>query len=89
MAFMLVVFGQIPINDVLIGRITRSEWRSRVYALRYIVSFSVMASSLPLIAWIHGRWGFDSLFTVLSMAAACAFILVLMLPRAVSKKAHT
>jgi MFS family permease len=89
MAFMLVVFGQIPINDVLIGRITRSEWRSRVYAFRYIVSFSVMASSVPLIAWIHGRWGFDSLFTALSGAAACVFISVLILPRAVSKKAHT
>jgi len=83
-AFMLAVFGQIPINDVLIGRITRSEWRSRVYAFRYIVTFSVMASSVPLIAWVHTRWGFDSLFTGLSAAAACIFTSVLMLPRALS-----
>ncbi len=89
MGFMLVVFGQIPINDVLIGRITRSEWRSRIYAFRYIVSFSVMASSVPLIAWIHARWGFDSLFTLLSAAAACIFTAVLMLPRAVSAEART
>jgi MFS family permease len=89
MAFMLVVFGQIPINDVLIGRITRSEWRSRVYAFRYIVTFSVMASSVPLIAWIHARWGFDILFGVLSAAAACIFTSVLMLPRAVSAKSRT
>jgi MFS family permease len=88
-AFMLVVFGQIPINDVLIGRITRTEWRSRVYAFRYIVSFSVMASSVPLIAWIHARWGFDSLFTVLSAAAACILTSVLMLPRALSARAPT
>jgi len=81
MAFMLVVFGQIPINDVLISRITRSEWRSRVYGFRYIVTFSVMASSVPLIAWIHAHWGFDRLFTILSAAAACIFISVLMLPR--------
>jgi len=81
MAFMLVVFGQIPINDVLVSRITRSEWRSRVYGFRYIVTFSVMASSVPLIAWIHAHWGFDSLFTILSGAAACIFISVLMLPR--------
>ena len=27
-AFMLAVFGQIPINDVLVGRLARSEWRS-------------------------------------------------------------
>jgi len=84
MAFMLVVFGQIPINDVLVGRITRSEWRSRVYAFRYMVTFLVMASSIPLIAWIHAHWGFDSLFTMLSIAAACVFISVLMLPRALS-----
>lgn len=88
-AFMFVVFGQIPINDVLIGRITRTEWRSRVYAFRYIVTFSVMASSVPLIAWIHAHWGFDSLFTVLSAAAACIFVSVLLLPRALSAKAHT
>jgi MFS family permease len=82
--FMLVVFGQIPINDVLISRITQSQWRSRVYAFRYIVTFSVMASSLPIIALIHARWGFDSLFIVLSAAATCIFVSVLMLPRALS-----
>ena len=88
MAFMLVVFGQIPINDVLISRITRSEWRSRVYGFRYIVTFSVMASSVPLIAWIHARWGFDNLFTILSAAAACIFMSVLMLPRVRSVDVH-
>jgi len=36
-AFMLAVFGQIPINDVLIGRLVKSEWRSRAYGVRYIV----------------------------------------------------
>jgi len=89
MAFMLVVFGQIPINDVLISRITRSEWRSRVYGFRYIVTFSVMASSVPLIALIHSRWGFDILFTILSAALACIFISVLMLPRVSSANVNT
>ena len=79
--FMLVVFGQIPINDVLIGRITKSEWRSRVYSLRYIVTFSVSASTLPLIAWIHGSWGFDRLFVVMAVAAAGILAAVLLLPR--------
>ena len=79
--FMLVVFGQIPINDVLIGRITKSEWRSRVYSLRYIVTFSVSASTLPLIAWIHGSWGFDRLFVVMAVAATAILAAVLVLPR--------
>ena len=81
-AFMLVVFGQIPINDVLIGRVARSEWRSRAYALRSVVSFSVMASAIPLIAWIHGTRGFNALFGLLSLAAASMFVAILLLPRA-------
>ena len=80
-AFMLVVFGQIPINDVLVGRITRSEWRSRVYSIRYIVTFSVMASALPLIAGVHATWGFSALFVVMAVAASGIFAAVLMLPR--------
>ena len=81
LGFMLVVFGQIPINDVLIGRITKSEWRSRVYSLRYIVTFSVSASTLPLIAWIHGSWGFERLFVVMAVAAVAILAAVLVLPR--------
>jgi hypothetical protein len=79
-AFMLVVFGQIPINDVLVGRIAKSEWRSRAYSLRYVVTFSVMASAVPFIAWVHGKWGFDMLFAILSGAALLIFAAVLFLP---------
>ena len=80
-AFMLVVFGQIPINDVLIGRITKSEWRSRVFSLRYIVTFSVMASTLPFVAGIHASWGFGALFVVMAVAASGVLAAALMLPR--------
>ena len=80
LGFMLVVFGQIPINDVLVGRMTRSEWRSRVYALRYIVTFSVAATAVPMIAGIHAGWGFSALFIVMAVAASFIFIAVLMLP---------
>lgn len=80
-AFMLVVFGQIPINDVLVGRIASSEWRSRAYSLRYIVTFSVMALAVPMIAWVHGSWGFDMLFRILSAAALLIFLAVLLLPK--------
>ena len=80
LAFMLAVFGQIPINDVLVGRIARSEWRARAYALRYIVTFSVMASTVPLIGWVHGLWGFETLFPMLSVAAVAIFVAVLFIP---------
>ena len=80
-AFMLAVFGQIPINDVLVGRIARSEWRSRAYALRSVVTFSVMALTLPMLAWIHGTWGFATLFGLLASAALTMLIAVLLLPK--------
>ncbi|MDB4224685.1 MFS transporter, partial [Granulosicoccus sp.] len=78
--FMLFVFGQIPINDVLVGRMVRSEWRSRAYGIRYVVTFSVMASTVLFIAWVHGSWGFTALFGVLTVAALFIFIAALMLP---------
>ena len=80
LAFVLAIFGQIPINDVLVGRIAKSEWRARAYALRYIVTFSVMASTVPLIGWVHGLWGFKTLFPMLSMAAVVTLIAVFFIP---------
>ena len=80
LAFTLAIFGQIPINDVLVGRIARSEWRARAYALRYIVTFSVMASTVPLIGWVHGLWGFETLFPMLSMAAVVTLVAVFFIP---------
>jgi MFS family permease len=80
-AFMFVVFGQIPINDVLVGRMAHSEWRSRAFALRYIITFSVMASAVPFIGWIHGQWGFNRLFTILGVAALFIFCATLFLPK--------
>jgi len=80
-AFMLVVFGEIPINDVLVGRVARNEWRSRAYASTYIIGFTVSALTVPLLAWIHGSWGFGVLFALLSGLALLIFIAVLFLPR--------
>ena len=40
LGFMLGAFGQIPINDYMIGRMARSEFRGTVYGVRYVVSFS-------------------------------------------------
>ena len=85
--FMLVVFGQIPINDVLVGRITKSEWRSRAYGLRYVIGFTVMASAVPMVAWIYARWSSDALFIVLAAAGAGILIAVVMLPRQLAAKA--
>ena len=80
-AFMLVVFGQIPINDVLIGRVASSEWRSRALAARYIVTFSVSATAIPMISWTHTSWGFGAYFVILAGVAIAIFGFVCFLPK--------
>lgn len=81
LAFMLGAFGQIPINDYMIGKLARSDMRASIYGVRYIVSFAVLAAALPLIAWIHQGWGFDRLFQVLAGAAGAILVAVWLLPR--------
>lgn len=80
-AFMLVVFGQIPINDVLIGRVTSSGWRSRALGARYIITFSVNATAIPMIAWTHTTWGFGAFFMILAAIAAAIMAFVSFLPK--------
>ena len=81
MAFMLAAFGQIPINDFMIGRMAQGDMRARIYGVRYVVSFTVLAAALPLIAFVYERWGFDTLFQILSVAALLILAAVTQLPR--------
>ena len=66
LGFMLGAFGQIPINDFMIGKMASGGARARVYGIRYVVSFTALAAALPLISLVYERWGFDTLFYVLS-----------------------
>jgi MFS family permease len=81
LGFMLGAFGQIPINDYMIGRMAQGSARARVYAIRYVVGFTVLAAALPLIAFVYDRWGFDTLFRVLAVTAAVILGTVSLLPR--------
>jgi MFS family permease len=81
LGFMLGAFGQIPINDFMIGKMASGAARARVYGIRYVVSFTALAAALPLISVIYERWGFDTLFYVLSGSAAVILALVSCLPR--------
>jgi MFS family permease len=81
LGFMLGAFGQIPINDFMIGKMASGAARARVYGIRYVVSFTALAAALPLISVIYERWGFDTLFYVLSASAAVILVLVSGLPR--------
>ena len=80
LGFMFGAFGQIPINDYMIGKMAKSELRASIYGTRFIVSFVVWATVVPLIAWVHHNWGFDVLFYILAGSAAAILGAVLLLP---------
>jgi MFS family permease len=68
---MLAVFGQIPLNDAIVGRYCADEYRARVLAVRYVVSLGVAAVAVPLIAVLHAtKGGFANVFSVLALLAA-------------------
>ena len=79
--FMLAAFGQIPINDVLVGRVTNTLVRSRILAIRYTVTLSTMALSVPLISTLHARGGVASLFVLLTVMALIILIATRFLPK--------
>ncbi len=81
LGFMLGAFGQIPINDFMIGKMASGPFRARVYAVRYVVSFTVLALSLPLIAFVYDTWGFDTLFRILAATALVVLAAVAVLPK--------
>ncbi|HMA13248.1 MAG TPA: MFS transporter [Kiloniellaceae bacterium] len=81
LGFMLLVFGQIPINDVLVARITKSEWRSRAFAGRLIVGFGISSTAIPLISFVYGSWGFATLFAIMAALSAAVAVTVSFLPR--------
>jgi MFS family permease len=81
LGFMLGAFGQIPINDYMIGKLASGAFRARVYGVRYVVSFTALAASLPLIALVYEGWGFDTLFRMLAVTALAIFVTVSCLPR--------
>ena len=56
---MASIYGQITLNDLVIARYTADAWRSRVYAVRYFLTFMVSGVAVSMIAILYARGGFD------------------------------
>jgi MFS family permease len=78
---MLAVFGQIPLNDAIVGRYCADEYRARVLSVRYVVSLGVAAVAVPMIAVLHRtEGGFGNVFQVLAVLAAAMLATSLFFP---------
>ncbi len=77
---MLATFGIIPINDWIVAHFISTEYRSRVYAVKSLLSLSIGAVAVQMTGRLHEATGsFNALFIVLAVAAGIVLITTLVL----------
>ena len=84
-AFMFVVFGQVTVNDAMVANFVAPQWQSRVFALRYCLSFGASATAIPLISYVEPLQGLFGLYLILAAIAALTFVAALVFPRTPSE----
>lgn len=68
------IFGQITVNDAMIGKYTSDEWRARAYSVRYFLGFTAAGASVGLVASLHERGGFTLMLQALGVL--CLLVIV-------------
>jgi MFS family permease len=63
------IYAQVTVNDMVIARYTADAWRSRIYAVRYFITFMAAGAAVSMIALLHGRGGFDLVLAITAMIA--------------------
>ncbi|HXI36006.1 MAG TPA: MFS transporter [Burkholderiales bacterium] len=78
---MMAIFGQIPLNDGIVGKYVADEYRARVLSVRYVVSLGVASVAVPMIALLHRtEGGFRNVFLVLACLAIAILASALFFP---------
>ena len=85
---MAAIYGQITVNDLIIARYTADAWRSRIYAVRYFVTFMISGVAVSMIALLYGRGGFGLVLgvtAIVAMGFLIAAVLIAVLANGVEK----
>ncbi|MGR5173489.1 MFS transporter [Vibrio owensii] len=78
---MLCTYAQIPVNDWLIGRYSDVKWRSRIYAVKYTLSFSTGPIAYWLIAATYAHTQeFVLMYFILAGGMGLASLSAMMMP---------
>ncbi len=67
------IYGQVVVNDAMVGRYVPDEFRNRLYSVRFFVGFTVGGMAVPIIGVLHRDGGFEE---VLLAAAAIAAVIL-------------
>ena len=74
-------FGQVTVNDAMVGKYTTEEWRSRAYAVRYFIGFTAAGASVGLVAWLYQQGGFTTMLHAFAAICVLSIVAALILPR--------
>jgi MFS family permease len=74
-------FGQVTVNDAMVGKYTSEEWRSRAYAVRYFVGFTAAGVSVGLVAWLYEQGGFVTMLHAFAGLCLLVIAAAIILPR--------
>ena len=81
LVMMMVVVGEIPIQDALVTRYTAESWRARIFGIKFLLGLGASAVAAPLVAGLHGiSGGFLWLFVGLGGSAALVALIAFWLP---------
>jgi MFS family permease len=85
---MAAIYGQITVNDLLIARYTADAWRSRIFAVRYFITFMISGVAVSMIAVLYARGGFGLVLgttAVIAMGFLVAAIAIAVLANGVER----
>ena len=71
------IYAQVTVGDIVVARYTADAWRGRIYAVRYFLTFVSAGGAVAIIAFLHGRGGFDLVLAAITTIAAVLLAAVL------------
>src|SRR5215211_7729039 len=74
-------FGQVTVNDAMVGKYTTDEWRSRAYSVRYFIGFTAAGASVGLVAWLYDKGGFVTMLQAFGALCLLVIVAALILPQ--------
>ena len=84
---MAFVFGQVPINDIILSRYVPDRKRAKILSIKYVLNLSAGASVLPICSLMMQN-GFEirQIFGLMSIFAVFIFLAALLLPNQVTSE---
>jgi len=79
--FIVGIFGQVTVNDTMLGKYTVDEWRGRAYAARYFLGFTAAGLSVGLVSILYNHGGFDLMLKAIAGLSLLTVIGAVIFPK--------